>query len=62
MPVWWKLSVYACIFHQAEAADESPEKEIDEEDEEGRLATMIISYISAGSNECLTAIIRVSLC
>jgi len=54
--------VYACIFHQAEAADENPEKEIDEEDEEGRLATMIISYISAGSNECLTAIIRVSLC
>ena len=31
-----------CVFRQAEAASENPEKEPDEEDEEGRLAIAVI--------------------
>ena len=37
----------ACMFHQAEAAEESPEKEADEEDEEG---VPVIIYVAANSN------------
>ena len=51
-----------CMFHQAEAASEIPEKELDEEDEEGRLATTVITYISAGSNKHFMAIEHVSFC